>query len=75
LLAQATSRRSIDDGLALAFASGPDIAAEIARLSAAEVACCSWIDFTVRPMVDSTILEVRAAAAAQESLVALFGAG
>lgn len=73
LLAQVVTREALDDGLRLEFPSGGELAAEAARLASAEVECCSWIDFTIRLGVDSTILEVRAPAAGQELLTSVFG--
>jgi DNA-binding transcriptional MerR regulator len=73
LLAHCTSREGIDGGFRVRFSTGPTVAAEVARLAAAEVGCCSWIDFTVRVSPDATILEVRAPVAGQDVLASMFG--
>jgi hypothetical protein len=74
LLSRVVARETIDGGLLVRLPAGADLAAEVARLSAAEVECCSWIDFTIRVTVDATILEVRAPAAGQDTLASVFGA-
>jgi hypothetical protein len=72
LLANVVVREPLEDGLRLGFPASAELAAEVARLVSAEVECCSWVDFTIRLGVDSTTLEVRAPAAGQDILSALF---
>jgi DNA-binding transcriptional MerR regulator len=72
LLAQVVAKEAIDGGLRLTFPNGTSLAGEIARLASGEVACCAWLAFTVRPTIDSTILEVRAPAGGQQALTVLF---
>jgi hypothetical protein len=66
-------RTPVTDGISLAFAPDPRVAAEVARLAVAEQACCSFFDFTVRVSGGELHLEVRGAQEVQEIISALFG--
>ena len=73
VLAQATGREAVDGGIAVTF--GHDIArtAELARLLAAEYACCSFASYHLTIDDDGVRMEVRAPAEARDALAALFG--
>ena len=74
LLQGVTARRALDDGgLRLEFGPNTEVT-EIARLAAAEQACCRFFSFALVIDNRGTALEVQAAADAQPVLVALFGA-
>jgi len=73
VLAGATSRHALHDGLRLRFAPGTDVA-EIARLAAAEQGCCRFFDFALVIDAGGIALDVHAPADAQPVLTALFGA-
>lgn len=73
ILACATARRRIDDGLEFVFA--PD-AAFIGRLSeviASELTCCSFYVFTVTYSATATTMTVRAPGHSAEVVTELFG--
>jgi hypothetical protein len=74
LLAQATNREPIDGGLRLRFPSGAEVATDVARLAAAEVGCCGWIDFTIAVRADATLLDVQAGPDGYAVLLSMFGA-
>ena len=73
LLAEATGREEIDGGVQVRFRPGPDLAARVASLAAAEQTCCSFFDFRLRIGSDALELEVRAPADAAPVVAALFG--
>jgi hypothetical protein len=73
LLARAIHRTPVNDGVSLSFPPEPGIAAEVGRLAAAEHACCSFFDFTVRMSGGELRLEVRGPQEAQEIISGLFG--
>lgn len=60
LLARASAREPIDDGIRLRFDSSEDIATEVARLASAEHRCCSFLTFTLRIDAAAIDLEVTA---------------
>jgi hypothetical protein len=72
LLARVTTREAIDGGLRLQFDAGTPVD-EIARLAVAENGCCSFFAFALTVDDRGHALEVRAPAAAQPVLHALFG--
>jgi MerR family transcriptional regulator, copper efflux regulator len=73
LLQGVTARRALDDGgLRLEFGPHTDVT-EIARLAAAEQACCRFFSFAVVIDNRGTALEVHAPPDAQPVLAALFG--
>ena len=73
VLARATGRSPIPGGSAITFDTDPELAADLARLAAAEHACCSFFDFTVSVTGDGMRLEVRAPGEAHDLLSAVFG--
>jgi DNA-binding transcriptional MerR regulator len=73
VLARALDRTRIPGGVALSFAPDPGTTSELARLAAAEHACCTFFDFTLAVTGAGVRLEVRAPSEAQDLLVALFG--
>ncbi|MEU9247680.1 heavy metal-responsive transcriptional regulator [Streptomyces sp. NPDC048385] len=74
LVAQATGREDVPDGLRLTFPSTPELAAELASLAAAEQDCCAFFDFTLNLAPARLTLTVRAPEAAGPLLADLFGA-
>ncbi|MGW6978864.1 MerR family transcriptional regulator [Streptomyces sp. NPDC054932] len=74
LVAQATGREKVTDGIRLAFPSTPELAAELAALAAAEQDCCAFFDFTLSLAPARLTLTVRAPEAASRLLADLFGA-
>ncbi|MBX9243818.1 MerR family transcriptional regulator [Actinotalea ferrariae] len=73
LVPRATSREPIPGGIALTFPASVDLAAEVARLAAAEQDCCSFFTFTVRLTTGQVRLEVQAPADAANVVAAMFG--
>jgi DNA-binding transcriptional MerR regulator len=73
LTSQALGRDPVDGGLRLRFPTGTALAREVARLAAAEQACCTFFDFTVHIGPGGTDLEVRAPAEAMVLVNALVG--
>jgi hypothetical protein len=73
LLAKVTAREAIEAGLRLMFPPGEALLVEVARLAAAELTCCSWVDFTLRFNASSTTLDVRVPTAGQDILASVFG--
>jgi hypothetical protein len=73
ILAQATGREAIEDGVAVTF--GHDIArtAELARLLAAEYACCSFASYHLTIDARGVRMEIRAPGEARDALAAVFG--
>ena len=74
LVARAVDRRTIDGGVSLVFPAEGDLAAQIARLAAAEQDCCTFFTFTVRLTTGQIRLDVQAPADAAEIVAAMFGA-
>ncbi|GIG22092.1 MerR family transcriptional regulator [Cellulomonas chitinilytica] len=74
LIASAVRREAVDGGTALVFDAAPGLAADVARLAAAEQECCPFFDFTVRLTTGQVRLEVRAPADAADVVAAMFGA-
>lgn len=72
LLSGVSERRHIEGGIRLTFARSA-VGAAIADLAAREHACCPFLTFTLGLDDDAPTLEVRADAAAQEIVNALFG--
>ena len=73
VLARAVAREPIPDGAALTFGHDADLTAELARLAAAEYACCSFFDFRIAVTGAGVRFEVRAPAEAHDLLAAVFG--
>lgn len=73
LLDQAVGRDDIDGGVRVRFRGDPATAADVARLSAAEQACCAFFEFDLHIAADELALDVRAPDEARELLTSLFG--
>jgi DNA-binding transcriptional MerR regulator len=73
VLQRASAREPIDGGVALTFAADVELTVELARLAAAEQACCAFFDFTLAVTGTGVRFEVRAPAEAQDILAALLG--
>jgi hypothetical protein len=73
VLGQASGREEVDGGIAVTF--GHDIArtAELARLLAAEYACCSFASYHLTIDARGVRMEVRTPAHAPDAFAALFG--
>jgi hypothetical protein len=73
VLARATGREALDDGVAVTF--GHDVArtAELARLLAAEYACCSFASYHLTIDGRGVRMEVRTPPEGRDALAALFG--
>jgi hypothetical protein len=74
LLAAATGREALPDGLRLRFPASPSLAGALARLAAAEADCCRFFDFTLQLDGEALTLTVRAPEGAEAMLADLFGA-
>ena len=70
---RAMGREAVVGGLRLAFAPGPEIAGELARLAALEVGCCQWLTFSVDVSAEATALVVRAPDEGMDVVTSLFG--
>jgi hypothetical protein len=72
-IGRAVGRRSVAGGVALTFEHDANLAAELARLAAAEFACCSFFEFslTVRPAGMTFV--VTAPDEARDVITAVFG--
>jgi hypothetical protein len=73
LLQEADSREEIVNGLRLTFPPGPDLAARVAALAAAEQDCCVFFAFTLQVTPTGLVLTVRAPETATSLLADLFG--
>ncbi len=73
LVPLATSREAIEGGVALTFPASADLAAEVARLAAAEQDCCTFFTFTLRLTTGRIRLDVQAPADAADVVAAMFG--
>jgi DNA-binding transcriptional MerR regulator len=74
LLAEAVRRQEIADGLRLTFPPGPDLAARLAALAAAEQDCCAFFAFSLDLAPTALVLTVRAPRSAAAALADLVGA-
>lgn len=74
LLASASHRHEFDGGVMVRFPPGPERAAEIGALAAAEQSCCSFFTFTLRIDHAATDLTITTAPDAKPLVDALFGA-
>ncbi|CAN5817232.1 MerR family transcriptional regulator [soil metagenome] len=72
-LARATERVPLDDGVALRFPHDIDLTAALARLCAAEHACCSFFRFALAIDSHGVRLEVRSPPEAWDVTAAVFG--
>ncbi|WP_449066470.1 hypothetical protein [Planomonospora algeriensis] len=73
VLAPATGRAPVEGGLRLTYAHDAGVALELARLAAAEFACCSFFTFTLTVGPGGTVFTVTAPQAAAELVTAVFG--
>ena len=73
MVARATDRRVIDDGIALTFEHDAELTTEIARLAAAEFDCCSFFRFGLAVDATGVRLEVGAPPHARDIVTAVFG--
>jgi DNA-binding transcriptional MerR regulator len=73
VIARAVHREPISGGVALELVASPELAAEVARLAAAEQDCCTFFTFTLRMTTGRIRLEVRAPDEAADVVAALFG--
>jgi len=72
-LLRATGRGPIPGGVAVTFEHDVELTVELARLAAAEQACCRFFDFTLAVTGGGVRFEVRAPAEAQDVVAAVFG--
>lgn len=73
LLASAVRREPLAGGVAVVLPTSAPLAAEAARLAAAEQACCAFFTFDLRLTTGEVRLEVRAPDDAADVVAALFG--
>jgi DNA-binding transcriptional MerR regulator len=73
VLLRASSRSPIPGGVALTFDHDVEVTTELARLAAAEHACCTFFDFALAVTGDGVRFEVRAPSQAHKVLAAVFG--
>ena len=62
LLASATDRESVVDGIRWVLPADADLIGEMARLAVLEQGCCGFLDFTIELSAGAVALTVRAAA-------------
>src|SRR5262249_34683026 len=65
MLAKATSREKLDGGVAATFPHDVELTAELARLLAAEYACCSFADYHLVIDAGGVRMEIRTPPEAQ----------
>jgi len=70
---RATGREPADAGVTLTFGLDPDVAAELARLGAAEHACCLFFTFTLSIGGHGMRFTVTAPPEARHVVAAMFG--
>jgi hypothetical protein len=75
ILAQATGREEIAEGIAVTFPHDIARTAELARLLAAEYSCCSFASYRLTIDGDGVRMEVRTPPEARAALAAVFGTG
>lgn len=73
VLAAATSRESVAGGVTLVFDHDPATAVELARLAAAEAACCAFFTFTLTVRPAELRFTVTAPDGAGEMVDVIFG--
>jgi hypothetical protein len=73
VLAGATGREAIDDGIAVTFGHDVARAAELGRLLAAEYACCSFASYAMVIDARGTRIEIRTPPEGRDALAAVFG--
>jgi len=72
VVARTTSRRAIDDGIALTFEHDAELTTDIARLAAAEFDCCNFFRFSLTVDATGLRLEVGAPPHARDIVTAVF---
>jgi rhodanese-related sulfurtransferase len=72
-ISRATARDAVDGGVALTFPHDAEHVVELARLAAAEYACCTFFTFTLTVSNAGVRFEVRAPREARDVLTAVFG--
>ena len=75
ILAQATGREEIAEGIALSFPHGVERTAELARLLAAEYSCCSFASYHLTIDAGGVRMEVHTPPETRGALAAVFGTG
>ena len=73
ILAQATGREKIAEGIAVTFPHDVERTAQLARLLAAEYSCCSFASYHLTIDGDGVRMEVRTPPEARGALAAVFG--
>ena len=73
VLAEATSREAIAEGVAVTFTHDVARTAELARLLAAEYSCCSFASYHLSIDDTGVRIEIHAAAEGRDALAAMFG--
>lgn len=74
-IGRAVAREPVDGGIALSFAHDVELTVELARLAAAEYACCSFFAFTIGVDAGGVRFTVTAPGEAQDVVAAVFGVG
>jgi DNA-binding transcriptional MerR regulator len=74
LIAKATGKKAIGDGVALSFEHDVALTTEIAKLAAEEFQCCGFFRFNVAIDASGVRLEVGAPAEARDIITSVFGA-
>ena len=74
VLSRATSREAVAGGVALTFGHDEPLTLELARLAAAEFACCSFFTFSLTVSPNGMSFTVTAPPAAGDVVTAMFGA-
>ena len=75
ILAYVTGRRPADGGVTLTFDHDADVTVELARLAAAEFACCSFFTFGLSVGPEGMRFTVSAPEDARPLVTAMFGTG
>ncbi len=70
---RATAREPAEGGVTLVYDHDPAVTAELARLAAAEFACCSFFAFTLTVAPQGMRFTVRAPVEARDVVTAVFG--
>ena len=73
VIGRATGREPADGGVTLVYDHDPALTVELARLAAAEFACCSFFSFALKVAPDGVRFTVTAPDEAATVLTALFG--
>lgn len=75
ILAAATSREGIEEGVAVTFPHDIARTAELGRLLAAEYSCCSFASYHLTIDARGVRIEIHAPADGRDALAAMFGTG